>query len=98
MPNDKRRELAAIIAKMGQGDPAINIAKMRGVGPDDPIDWNEYGSEPVTPQRMSLLESLLGPGIPTSAQAQEPQVPDWILKLLMQRKPAAAQQQDGYGL
>ena len=44
-----------------------NAAKMRNAGPDDPIEWNNFGMEPEKTKKLSRFrrfeDKLLGFGI-----------------------------------
>ena len=75
-------------------DPAANTAAMRGAGPDEPIEWEAYSSMPP-PQAPSFFQRLIGSDIPGSAAVQS-QAPEWLVRLLMQKRRAAppAQGQD----
>lgn len=72
MPRDKYRGIAeALVSGRGkkktQADQFIeNTVRLRGLGPDDPIEWNAFGMEPepgIPPRSpLSLLLGPLAPG------------------------------------
>lgn len=75
MRPDERKFMAQRMAMRGKKeDPVENIVKMRGLGPDDPIDLEEFGYEyrpPVVASQPSLLQRIFFPAGAATAQASQ---------------------------
>lgn len=68
---DKKKSLVAALSRPDQ--MIANTVKMRGLGTDDPIEWDAFGTVtgPRPKGKNSLLKSLLQPGLETAGAETE---------------------------